>query len=141
MAGIVAKGIKPVIKGFDKRIQLIEGDKKIYSVIASMAYKDVIQHFDNTVGRSGIWQPLAASTIRQRRRGSSKPLQDTGVMKGSIRPIGLKTRAEVFTNIDYAKYHDLGTRNIPRREFMWLSGGAKERIRKYVERALKSNGN
>jgi phage gpG-like protein len=138
MAGIRVKGIKPVIKGFDKRIQFISiGDSAIYTRIASEAFKDVMDHFENTSGRSGKWQPLAPSTIRGRRKGSSKPLQDTGRMRGSIKPQGFKDRAEVFTNVEYAPFHDKGTRTIPRREFLWLSSKTKDRIRIFVEKKLR----
>jgi phage virion morphogenesis protein len=61
------------------------------------------------------WEPLKKSTIKQRRKGSSKPLNDTGVLRASI-TTGKKGNVnqvnnqsvQVGTNLPYAAIHQFG---------------------------------
>ena len=67
------------------------------------------------------WRPLADTTIARRRKGSSKPLIDTGLLRTSIATRG-ESKAVVFgvsgPAASYAPYHQFGTRKIPRRAFL-----------------------
>lgn len=55
------------------------------------------------------WHPLAKATIARRRKGSSKPLLDTGRLRNSIasRLLGAGG-VEVGTNLKYAAIHQFG---------------------------------
>lgn len=72
------------------------------------------------------WRPLSPRTVARRRKGSSKPLLDTGRMRNSItyRLIG-STGVEIGTNTVYAAIHQFGGRagrgrkvTIPARSFI-----------------------
>jgi phage gpG-like protein len=67
------------------------------------------------------WQPLAESTVKRRRQGSSKPLIDTGALRGAV-----TTRADnksVFFGVSgapgvYAGAQNFGHEQIPARPFL-----------------------
>src|SRR5574342_1146421 len=45
----------------------------------------VTNSFGKSMSPQGMpWRPLAASTVARRRRGSSKPLIDTGALRGAV---------------------------------------------------------
>lgn len=67
------------------------------------------------------WRPLAPSTIARRRKGSAKPLIDTGLLRKSVSVRGEK-QAVAFgvtgAAASYAAYHQFGGTKIPRRAFL-----------------------
>jgi phage gpG-like protein len=70
---------------------------------------------DGSVPNEGIgakWVPLKPSTVMQRRQGSSRPLQDTGRLKMSYTgtPNFGADWVEVGSNMEYASYHEEGTK-------------------------------
>ena len=136
----------------DKAGKRLKKDKKVLFVKWSVfGFKDIVQHFKDQSGPKGKWKPLAASTIaarRNKKKSSIKILQDTGSLRGSIRPgIGKtdfqRNRVILFTPIPYALQHDegkrkesnsisgknFGTAKIPARPFMWLSKDAMDKIK------------
>jgi len=65
-----------------------------------------------------------------------KILQDTGRLKGSIKPYSNAYGAEVKTSVEYAAAHNYGysPRNLPARPFMRdLSENSKSRIAKLLQ--------
>lgn len=62
------------------------------------------------------WKQLSPATIK-RRGGGRRILQDTGHLVTSITPAAGNDFALVFTNLEYAKFHLDGTRNMPQRDF------------------------
>lgn len=80
------------------------------------------------------WAPLKRPS---KRRGgkSAKPLRDKGLLMASVSGAGAghveetsKTAFVFGTNLDYADFHQSGTRRIPRREFLGLTPKMIERI-------------
>ena len=69
------------------------------------------------------WKPLADATIKRRRRGSSKPLADTGQLRSAIAVKGEK-RSVTFgvsgAPATYGPTHQFGRGAIPRRPFLPL---------------------
>jgi phage gpG-like protein len=59
------------------------------------------------------WLPLK----KPRKDGSSKPLNDTGRLKGSITSNASALEAIIGTNVAYGKYHQLGLGS-PQRAFL-----------------------
>lgn len=60
------------------------------------------------------------------------PLVDTGRLKNSIYPVITQPHSiDVGTNVEYAKYHELGTRSLPARHF--LSKGTTMHAKEYSE--------
>lgn len=68
---------------------------------------------DGAVPEYGLpaWAPLRPSTISFRRKGSSKPLQDTGGLRASYlaQPKVNSNSVEVGSNKQYASFHEDGT--------------------------------
>ncbi len=67
------------------------------------------------------WPSLKPATVAKRRKGSRRPLVDTGLLRGSVRTEAGKGRV-VFgvggTAAGYAPFHQFGTKHIPRRAFL-----------------------
>lgn len=100
----------------------------------------------------GAWAPLADSTVRGRRRGSSKPLVDTGALRGSIatQAEGDKIRFGISgAPATYGGVHQVGTRTAGRkrnttidaRPFLPIDGGKADfssgRAKTWLDRLQK----
>ena len=115
----------------------------IMDVIAIQAWKNVIQHFRDEEGKSRPWPKWSRRlsdgtrkfyTSRPTKRGGTKLLQDTGLLRTSIRPRSKEDEAHVFTKTKYAGYHQFGTRNIPKRDFLWI---AQDKINKMARKFIE----
>lgn len=71
---------------------------------------------DPSTGKA--WDSLAQSTIDKRRKSSSKPLVDTGRLRGSVTTEATNKTISYGTNVEYAGFHQFGTKHIPMRAFM-----------------------
>lgn len=135
VASIKLKNIKRVIKDFAKVVKNLENPQKAMSTIATMGLKDVDEHFRNEKGPSGRWKPLAKSRSRKRDKGGQLILNDTGILKGSIRGKAIKKQAVISTNVDYADFHQHQKKRYkrpPQRKFLWISKKAREAIAKIL---------
>ena len=91
------------------------------------------QNFQQS-GRPMPWAPLAYSTIKEKmRKGySPKPLIRTGLLRASMAQ-NISTKGfRIGTAVPYAKYHQLGTKNIPARPYLVFQTQDIERINKVV---------
>lgn len=72
---------------------------------------------------------LQPRTITTRRKSSSVPLVDTGRLMNSIdyKVMGIR-RVIIGTSVFYGKFHQFGTKNIPKREFIFLDDSDKRKI-------------
>ena len=78
----------------------------------------VVQRFEQSRSPDGTaWQALK----RPRPRGGDRPLQDTGVLMGSITAQVHGNILQIGTATDYAHYHQFGTQHIPVRPFLGVS--------------------
>lgn len=78
----------------------------------------VVQRFEQSRSPDGTaWQALK----RPRPRGGDRPLQDTGVLMGSITAQMHGNTLQIGTATDYAHYHQFGTQHIPARPFLGVS--------------------
>jgi len=76
---------------------------------APMIEKLIDDAFRQSRGPDGTpWQPLAQSTIDRRRRGSSKPLVDTGVLRNSVAVVAGANDITISTNVPYAGPQQFG---------------------------------
>lgn len=82
--------------------------------------------------RRGSWQPLKPATVRQ--RGSARPiLIRTGRLKGSFKKAKVSKDVGVLRNVDpVAKYHQEGTRKMPRREIIGVTDKFKGALQRVV---------
>lgn len=114
----------------DGAIQLMEdmGERSrdlspVLDVIAQDLLTFTDDAFEGSRGPAGkAWEPLKDATVKARRRGSSKPLIDTGTLRGSITAVPGALGILVGTNLPYAGVHQFGfdERNIPARPFLPL---------------------
>lgn len=126
-AKLKLEGLEKVLSRIQTVASRVKDTAPLMARLATLGFKDVIDHFSKEQGPEGKWAPLKPSTIARRRKkgGGAKILQDTGRLRGSIMPqVTSPTRAEIVsTNVVYAPYHQFGVpgRNLPARPFLWLS--------------------
>jgi len=84
----------------------------------------MLRSIDNNFKSSGrpiTWKPLALSTLRWKMKHgySSKPLIRKGLLiKSIVGKIQGDNKLIMGTVVPYAKYHQFGTRSIPKRPFL-----------------------
>lgn len=100
-------------------------------------FADIARHFENETGPGGTWPKRKDSTNKAYDimgapySSSNKVLQLTGRLKGSLLPSAGNVRrvdrlsVELYSDVEYAHRHDMGTAGMPQREFMWLSDKAQ----------------
>ena len=110
------------------------------NVVSNKMFAGVMENFEKAVSPEGYkWEALKPSTIARRRKGSSKPLQDTGMLRSSIQPKSEGTNSIVYTRMVYAAIQNYGGKagrgrkiSIPKREFMGISRERHENILTYL---------
>jgi phage gpG-like protein len=89
----------------------------------------------------GPWKPLAQSTIKNRRKGSSTILQDTGRLRTSFSYKATAKGATLSNNVKYAKIHEEGKGRVPQRKIFPTFKQAEEIVQpvyeKFIERITK----
>lgn len=113
--------------------------------ISALMYSDVISHFQSEKDSDGkTWDrwknpnpPPRRVPRRPTRKGGSKMLQDTGRLRNSLVPFVRNDVSGVRTDVDYAVYHNEGTRNMPAREFLYLSDKVVDMIENDIEKAVR----
>ncbi|MBU2527668.1 MAG: phage virion morphogenesis protein [Bacteroidetes bacterium] len=91
-----------------KRLGEFIGVPQVQKQIGVIALAGVLRNFKSggrsQSGGKGTWKPLAASTIKRRRGGSSTPLRDTGILMNGIHPEFPGNRVEISTADQASKY-------------------------------------
>ena len=93
---------------------------------SNLMHEDIIKHFDqDKAGSTG--SPWAKT---KKSHSSGDILIRTGTLRGSFFERYSETFPEVGTQIEYAAVHNFGykKKNIPQREFLWISSTAEEQI-------------
>lgn len=108
--------------GIDIALDSADARRKIRRVLKEMDARRLLKLIglrqlkwinDNFV-RSGAlqrppWRPLSPNTVAGRRRGSSRPLMDTGRLRQSfVHHVVGRQMVEVGTDVQYAEYHEHG---------------------------------
>jgi len=100
-------------------------------------FKDIIDHFSNEESPKGKWAKRKASTQKYYAKkgwAGNKLLQLTGNLRKSLLPSSGRvekrgrTGVLLFTSVPYAAKHNYGLGKTPKREFMWLSNKAADKI-------------
>ena len=114
MLTVKTEGLNRVKKRFSKIEHRGKNPEKVMNLIGAKAWKEIVQNnFANEKNKNGSkWKPL------KYRKG--KLLEDTRRMVNSIKWAASKFQAKVFTNVDYAKYHQRGKGRM-KREFMFIN--------------------
>jgi len=140
-------GMSNIVSRINKYIDKLDKPTPMFKKMAILGFKDVIDHFDKESGPRGKWKPLNMATVKSRRQGKKKNrgpkiLQDTGVLRNSMKPSSGKIRTQkdrviLYTDIVYAAAHNFGTDKLPQREFMWISPRARKSIINVVQQHIK----
>lgn len=116
---IETKAAQKFIRRFSKEFD----DKKYLELVGQDGLAWINRNF-RVEGIEQKWKPLAASTIRRRRKGrgvgSPRILRDTGRMAQSfvVKTSGSGTWVSVGTGDKKAPHHEFGTSRIPRRRIL-----------------------
>ena len=129
---IQVNNLKEVTDFLKKTGGRLTNPKVAMDIVGAKGFKDVMQHFRDEAGPSRKWTPLK----RQRKRGGSKVLQDTGRLRQSTRFKTVGNVANIFNNVKYAGIHNFGGKKIPQRKFMWISKGAVTSMIKTLARFI-----
>jgi len=116
-------GLKKATKSFKDIEGRTINNKPAMEKIAARGWKDVINHFEQERGPRGKWKSI-------KRKGQI--LQDTGLLRGSIRFRSIVNEAIVFSRTKYGKFHETGTSKMVVRKFMWLSSEVKKILSKML---------
>lgn len=138
---ITAKGITETNKHLQEMVARVKSLKPAMEAGALDIKKLVDDAFYKSIdpNTGTAWQPLAESTIKKRRQGSSKPLIDTGRLRGSIATKAGDKSITYGTNVVYGGPHQFGTKKIPQRRFLptdFSTGPASATAQKIVRRIL-----
>lgn len=106
---------------------------QITETIAVLVENDILDNFDKEAFDNQAWQPRKREDRQQGRRAL---LVKTGQMKRGLEVKASGSLVSVFSDMDYATYHNEGTDNIPKRQFAGLSKELEEKIDKEIEDIL-----
>lgn len=116
--------------------EAVETQRRYAGLISVLVFRDVIEHFEREQGSLGPWQALQKKYSQLRPPG--KILQISGRLRNSFVPSNFRTQqgegiywfnnAVTANGFPYAYAHDTGGKKLPKRDFMWLSDVALERI-------------
>ena len=137
--------VNEVKEKFKKMVINCTNLKPVMNLIAVKAYKEVIDHFDSEMGTDGKWPTWRRKqsdgtyryySSRPTKRGGNKLLQDTGMLRNSLRFKGFEKEAQVYdgSKNGYGKYHQFGTKNMPKRDFLWVTTENEEEYAKMIEK-------
>jgi phage gpG-like protein len=117
-----------------KQLEIMRNLTTPLARITAQMFRGVMKNFiEEGTGRKK-WEPLAESTLyakaHRKRKRTTNPriLQDTGYLRMSAYPETTENEAVVSTNVAYGKYHQRGTKTIPKRPFMIIRDDARDNI-------------
>lgn len=129
------------LKEIEKRRKAIERRETAFgNAIGIFVFQDVLDHFKNEQGSEGKWAPWSSSYDARMKaigKGGNNILQDTGRLRNSFTPgqwrktsqgIEWYNPAKTKDGFPYAYAHDEGGPKLPKRDFMWLSDSAMNKI-------------
>lgn len=110
-------------------------------IIALKMRQDVLNHFRDEKGSDGAWKDLKPATWKSKlEHGHTKKLQNTGTLRMRNMPEAGKDYALVFNDLSYASTHQLGSKNVPQRDFLWLSKSMLNNIVKLMANYIIRKG-
>ncbi len=134
----------PKLQAIQDRVSKIKnGNETFLKLLSMIVVRDIDQHFKDESGPSGKWKDWSPSyrdqLLKSGRKLSGKKneirklLQASGNMRNALTPKNYRrtsSGAEWFNTMKYSRTHDQGDdgRNIPQRQFMWLSEDAIEKL-------------
>mgnify|MGYP003609601974 CR=1 FL=1 len=120
--------------------EISQAHRSYVDAISVLVFQDVMDHFKREQGSDGKWKnwsKLYAERMAALGKGGNKKLQDSGRLRQSFMPKNYRAKstgiqwynpAKTKAGFPYAAAHDLGGDVLPKRDFMWLSNKALQRI-------------
>ena len=117
-----------------------DGEKKYIGLLSAIVFQDVLGHFKGELGSDGPWQAWSSSYQKQMQKigkSGNNILQWTGKLRNNFKPTNVRTSnegpvwfndARTKSGFPYAYAHNTGGTQLPKRDFMWLSDQAEEKI-------------
>jgi phage virion morphogenesis protein len=119
---------KDALEALNDLVNSLVEPKEILEAIGEDLQRSTVARFSNTTDPKGEkWLDL--KSVREGAARRRRVLTKTGKLRKSIRFSADDESVVVGTNVEYGKYHQLGTSNIPQREFLGLSDSDLEAIR------------
>ena len=116
---IRARGLDEATEENEGRAERCANLLPVLQVLAQDLRTLIDDSFDQSRSPMGQgWEPLKPATIKRRRKGSAKPLVDTGRLRNSIATRAKPKSIEFGTNVNYAAAQQFGTEHIPDRPFL-----------------------
>lgn len=129
------------LKKLIKKTDQIKGGAKAFGALASaVVFGDIISHFEKQQGSEGAWAPWSSAYrthMDKIGKGGNMILADTGRLRQSFTPTSYRqvnegilwfNPAKTKSGFPYAAAHDEGGPKLPKRDFMWLSDEAKDKL-------------
>lgn len=137
-------------KDLEKTVQILRKETdplKVLDEAGAILLNRIRQRFLTETDPEGKkWKPSAAGR-RRRAKGGTGTLFDTGRLYRSIQlsPIkngsfngGEMAQATVYTDVEYAKHHQFGTRRLPIRRFLGVNQKDMDIYGKYLAARLSA---
>lgn len=137
--------IKKFFSDFNNRLKEVKGGKKKFAaMLSSIVYGDIMDHFKKEEGPQGkwpAWSKIYRDHMEKTGKGGNNLLQFSGRLRQNFLPTSVRSKSdgiEWFNNaktkkgFPYAYAHDVGGPVLPRRNFMWASENAIERMSKNI---------
>jgi len=115
-------------------------NKAYADALSIFVYRDVLEHFERETAPEGPWAAWSKAYDRHMKKigkGSNKILQDSGRLRNTFTPdsrdekkggIVWYNNAKTASGFPYAAAHNEGGPTLPKREFMWLSDSALDKM-------------
>ncbi len=134
--------VSDFIRNMGSRLKKIkQGERKFTGLLSAIVFQDVMDHFKQQMGSDGKWDPWSKIyKDRQSKKGYSQGtnmLKITGRLRNNFKPTSVRQSsvgpiwfndAQTKKGFPYAYAHDTGGPILPKRDFMWLSDAAAEKI-------------
>lgn len=153
------KEVRDFLNNINSKLKNIKDGKKEYTgLLSSIVYEDVIRHFEDEQGSKGPWKKwskLYKEQMEKQGKGGNQILQDSGRMRNNMmtskawKPSKVKkvsngflwfNNAQTESGFPYAAAHDKGGSKLPKRDFMWLSEKAMNKIEEQTLQFILEKG-
>jgi phosphoribosylformylglycinamidine (FGAM) synthase-like amidotransferase family enzyme len=135
------KELKKTLRALSNNLKYVKnGEKKFVALMSSVVYADIMDHFKKEQGEDGAWQHWSfwyeLQLARMGRQGN-KILQFNGKLRNNFKPTDVKMTSQGITwfndaktksGFPYAFAHNEGGGKLPKRDFMWASDNAIEKM-------------
>lgn len=127
---------------FEKRLRMFTdwANNNLAGELGDIAYEHFIKAFPSSTSSKGGKQTDASKGGWTPRKVKQKYpiLNRTGKLKNSIHVKKRRRSATVYTNLNYASYHNYGIGRLPKREFIGKSRALILKSRKYIYNGMNS---